>query len=281
MSFKGFLEAKNAGSLGEAAILGIPFDGVATFRSGSKNGPKAIREASYSLETFSAFQDSDLLGRDYLDCGDLDIATDVVEEMILVTSLEVEKIVQNQMKPVILGGEHAVSLGVIQTLLQEHAGLAILQLDAHAGYRDEYLGQRFCHGTVMRRISELVSPEKIFRVGIRSGTREEFIRANIKLPIEFDESIHDMNTIIRYIPQDVPLYVTMDMDVFDPSLVPAVRNPEPMGLTWREFVHLARALAFRRTIGFDIVGLTPEYDPTGISAIVAASAVRELLLSIL
>ncbi len=278
---KRFISALPEGMHGVAAITGVPFDGTSTYRPGARFAPDAIREASFSLETFSPFLDKDLIGFDYADWGDLDAAPGNVLRIIEETEKRVAEIVESKSSPVILGGEHTITAGAVKALLKKYPDLAVLQFDAHADFRDDYMDEKYNHATVMKRISELMDPHEIYRLGIRSGTREELIDAGISLPIDIGDYIgKNASNVIINIPEAQPLYVTIDMDVFDPSLVPGVGNPEPHGITWREFVQLTRALAFRNVVGFDVVELSPQYDSTGVSAIVAASVVREMLLSL-
>ncbi len=278
MSTNTFLGAASGDASSEAVLLGVPFDGTASFRAGARFGPSAIREGSHSLETYSPFLDRDLANRDYVDWGDLEVAPGRADLMIEKVTAKVRGITDAGMKPVILGGEHTCTIGVIQALVEKHPKMAVFQVDAHADFREEFMGERLSHATIMRRAVEFIPQERIYRIGIRSGTREELIEAGVTLPIGIDCRLRDIDELFKTIPEDAELYVTLDMDVFDPSLVPGVGNPEPDGLTWREFIQLMRAVSYRNIIGCDIMELAPHYDPTGVSAVVAASVVRELML---
>lgn len=278
MSSNMFLGASSDSASSEAVLLGVPFDGTASFRSGARFGPSAIREGSHSLETYSPFLDRDLSNRDYVDWGDLEITPGRADLMIEKVSAEVREILNTGMKPVIMGGEHTCTIGVIQALVQKFPKLGLFQIDAHADYREEFMGERLSHATIMRRVSEFIPQDRIYKVGIRSGTRQELIEAGFALPISTDSRLRDIDEVFKTIPEDIELYITLDMDVFDPSLVPGVGNPEPNGMTWREFIQLMRAVSYRNIIGCDVMELAPQYDQTGVSAVVAASAVRELML---
>ncbi|MBT3232194.1 MAG: agmatinase [Calditrichaeota bacterium] len=274
---KRYLAALPEGDRGEAALIGIPYDGITAYRSGAKHGPQAIRGASYSLETFSTFLDMDLLGRDYLDWGDIETSSQP-GEMLKQVDERVSNALELNLKTVIFGGDRTISYGVVASMLKKFPDLAVLQVDAHACLREELDDEKLCHLTTMKRISEILPASRIYRLGIRSGTREELIEAKVELPISMDSTGIDVNSVVRAIPKDVPLYVTFDMSVFDPSLVPGVGKPKPNGFTWRDFIKTARGLNFLNVVGFDVVGLAPEHDSTGISAVIAASAVRELML---
>jgi len=275
---KRYLAALPEGDRGEAALIGVPFDGATTYRPGAKYGPQAIRGASYSLETFSTFLDLDLLGRDYLDWGDIETTSGQPGLMVKQIDERISQALELNLKTVILGGDRVISYGVVASMLKKFPELAVLQVDAHACLREDIDGEKLCHLTTMRRISEIIPSSRIYRLGIRSGTREELIEAKVELPISMDSTGIDVDSVVRTIPKDIPLYVTFDMGVFDPSLVPGVGKPKPNGFTWRDFIKTARGLNFLNVVGFDVVGLAPEYDSTEISAVIVSSAVRELML---
>jgi len=272
------LGARPAQERGEAALVGVPFDGTASYRPGSRFGPMAIREGSHSLETFGPYLDRDLTNMDYIDLGDLDVAPGSVERMIEGVAEVVAEIHDREMRPILLGGEHTISIGAVMKMVEYYPDLVVLQLDAHADYRDEYLGESISHATTMRRVTDFISPDRLYRLGVRSGTRDEFIKTGIELPLDHEGGVLDVDRLLKSIPRNAPLYMTLDLDVFDPSLMSGVGNPEPNGLTYREFIHLVHGLIWHKLVGFDVVELAPQYDPSGESAIVAATAVRDLML---
>ncbi len=271
-----FIGSRLEGVKGEMALIGVPFDGTASYRAGARFGPGAIREGSQSLEMYSAFVNVDLDEVSYIDRGDLEVPPGNAQRIVEIVEEEIGRVLADGLRPVVLGGEHTITLGVIRALAGIYDDLTVLQLDAHADMRDEYRGEALTHATIMRRVQEIIPPERIIRFGIRSGTREELQMAGVSLPIT---GRRDIEGLIKSIGVNVPLYVTIDMDVFDPSLVPGVGNPEPGGLTYREFIQLVRGLSYRRIVGFDVMELAPQYDHSNVSAIVAASVVKELLLS--
>ena len=276
-----FLGALPEGERGEAALIGIPFDATSIYRSGSRYGPAAIREASHSLETFSPFLDRDLLSRDYIDWGEMEFPPGRADLMVEKVEERVLQALDSDLKPVLIGGEHTATLGAVKALLKGYPDLVVIQLDAHLDFKEDCLGEKICHSTLMRRISEIVPAENIFRLGIRSGTRDDLVDAGIELPMDYSGGENAIERLARTIPKKLPLYVTLDLDVFDPSLVPGVGNPEPNGLTFREFIQITRSFSFTNFVGFDVMELTPQYDQTGVSAVVAASVVRDLLLCML
>ena len=262
----------------EVVLLGVPFDGTASFRAGARFGPGAIRAASHSLETFSPFIDRDLEGMQYSDWGDLEVPPGSAARTVEIVHTKVLEIQKSGAKPFTLGGEHTITLGAVQAAFEKYPNLSVLQLDAHTDLREEYLGDRLSHATVMRRIMDFIPSERIYHFGVRAGTREEIIGSGLELPLGLEGGQRDIEKTIGRIPIDTPLYVTIDLDVFDPSLLPGVGNPEPLGITYREFIQIARLLSLRNLVGCDVVELAPHYDQTGVSAVVAASVVRETLI---
>jgi len=281
MALTRFLNALPVGDRGEAAIVGVPFDGTASYRPGARFGPSAIRAASHSLETYSSFINKDLQGRDVIDLGDLELAPGDVDGMLKRVEAKTDELIERDMRPIFLGGEHTGTLGVVRSLIKAYPDLMVIHLDAHADFKDEYLGSKINHATVMKRVADLISNDRIIKIGVRSGTKDELVDAGMDVPIPLDSIRQHWDNIVNKIPEGNPIYVSLDLDVFDPSLVPGVGNPEPYGLTWREFIQITRVLTYHNFVGFDVMELTPKYDSTGVSAVVAASVVRDLTLSLL
>lgn len=263
-----------------AAIIGAPFDGTASYRSGARFGPRAIREASESLETYSPFLDYSLEDFAFTDLGDLELPPGSAQKVVDLVSDAVRGVLDRGLKPLILGGEHTISLGAVKAMKEKYPDLYVLQLDAHTDLRNEYLGEKLSHATVMRRIAEIVGPENVRRFGLRAGTKEEMEESGIILPLGLEGGQRDVELLMHTLPSTRPIYVSLDLDVFDPSLIPGVGNPEPLGITYREFIQVSRILSRHRIVGADVVELAPHYDPSGVSAVIAASVVRELLLVI-
>lgn len=276
-----FINALPEGDRGEAALIGIPFDGFSPQRTGTSTAPDAIRQGSAAIETFSAFLDRDLSGRDYVDWGNIDFQSVATADVFSVIEQKIDSITAARMDVVALGGEHCQTIPIVKSLIKDYPDLCVLQLDAHLNFQDVEEGQEFCHATVMRRVAEIVAPGRISRLGVRSGSKEEFMNAEVKLPLDIDSQYRDVEGIVMSIPRNAPLFISLDMDVFDPSLVPGVSNPVPWGLTWREFIQVARALTYFHCVGFEVVELNQANDPSGVSSVVAASAVRELMLSLM
>lgn len=272
-----FLSARASFQEARAVILGCPFDGTASFRPGARFGPSAIRRASWGIETYSPYLDRDLEGIEIHDLGDLELPHGEKPLALRLIRRTVQKILREKKMPVLLGGDHLITLPIIEAMVRIYPDLHLLHLDAHADLREAYLGEPLSHSTVMRRVSDLLRPGRLFQIGPRSGTQEEFAlgrkRGSI---IPFDErSIRKLVSNLR----GKPLYVSLDLDVIDPSLLPGVGTPEPGGFLFESFLSLLKKLSPLRVVGFDIVELTPDYDPTQISSVTAAVILREMILA--
>lgn len=272
-----FISAKASFEEGKIVILGCPYDGSASFRPGARFGPSAIRKASWGIETFSPYFRRDLTQLSIHDMGDLElplgekkIAFDLIQKAL-------RKILSKNKFPILLGGDHLITLPILEEILQVYPNLHLLQLDAHTDLRGDYLGETLSHSTVMRRIVDRLGKGRLFQIGIRSGTEEEFKMAKkIGSMISLDNN--SLRSLVRRLGAR-PVYITLDLDLFDPSLLPGVGTPEPGGLTFQAFISLLKVLNSLHVIGFDIVELTPDYDPTQISSVTASVILREMILA--
>ncbi len=273
-----FLCAKGSFESSRVVLLGCPFDETASFRRGARLGPDAIREASDCLETYSPHLDKDLSDAALCDLGNVDIASGDTQAVLDSIKAEASRIFRAGKRPVFLGGEHLVSLPIVEAALGVFPGLAVFQWDAHADLRDDYLGERLSHACVVRRILELEGIGPLRQFGIRSGTREEFawMRANDTIRPMSPEAVESALKEIG----DSAVYLTMDVDVLNPGEMPGTGSPEPGGPGFDTLMDCIRVLddSSARVIGADVVELAPEWDPTGASAVAAAKLVRELAL---
>jgi len=185
-------------------------------------------------------------------------------------------VLAHQVKPLMLGGEHSITPGAVRALLRRYPDLAVLQFDAHADLRDGYLDDPYSHASAMRRCLDVLPPERLLQVGIRSGTREEFAEMRAGRRWVAPEAAALREALARL--GEAPLYVTVDLDIFDPASLPGTGTPEPGGVDWQTFAKLIAELAGRSLVGVDVVELSPMLDATGCSAVLAAKVVRELLL---
>jgi agmatinase len=257
-------------------LLGAPFDGTVSFRPGARFGPQALRAASDGLETYSPALDRDLEDVAHADAGDLELPFGNPAAALAVIAAAVRRCLADGAKPLVLGGEHLVTLPVVEALSDHHPELVVIQLDAHADQRDDYLGERLSHACVMRRIAERLGDGHLRQIGIRSGTRAEFALMRAQ-GTRCSFAPEDLEALRGWL-ADRPVYLTLDLDVFDPGVMPATGTPEPGGIDWATFERAVSALASCRLVGADVVELAPQLDPSGCAAVVAAKCVRELLL---
>jgi agmatinase len=272
-----FVSSKASFEEGKIVILGCPFDGSASFRPGARFGPSAIRKASWGIETYSPYFRWDLTQLLIHDMGDLElppgekkIAFDLIQKAL-------RKILSKNKFPILLGGDHLVTLPISEEILQVYPNLHLVQLDAHTDLRGDYLGETLSHSTVMRRVIDRLGKGRLFQIGIRSGAEEEFkLAKRMRSIVSSDE--RSLRAMVRRL-GNRPVYITLDLDLFDPSLLPGVGTPEPGGLTFQEFISILKILKSLHVIGFDVVELTPDYDPTQISSVTASVILREMILA--
>jgi len=263
-------------------ILGVPFDFTSTFRTGARFGPLAIREASQNIESYSFRSNIDVEDLKIHDLGDLHVVGDT-EETLRRLELSAKDILDARKTPVIIGGEHTITLGITRAIGKN---TIVLVFDAHLDLRNEYLGQKVSHTTFMRRISEQVKPEKILEVGTRAVCKEELAYAN-KSHIQFfttqqimKDGVEETTKKINKVLSDFKkVYLTIDMDVLDPAFAPAVQNPEPDGLCMRNFLDVLCKVCDERIVAFDLVEVAPHYD-AGITAIQASKIIFEVMCQI-
>jgi agmatinase len=266
-----FLAARAPGTVPGSVptIVGVPYDTTSSFRKGSRWGPAAIRRASESIETYSPLIDRDLEDVPFVDGGDLDLGG--LEPPAMVRAVRRHL---GPGLPFLLGGEHTITLGAVQALVARHHDLAVIQWDAHTDLRAAYEGREIGHATVMRRILDGGCP--LVQLGIRAGTREEFSLAR-------ERSLHVSRGVSLPAPlldalRPRPLYLSVDIDVLDPSVAPGTGNPEPDGATYAELLEGLRTLGGHHIVGVDLVEVAPPWDPGGRTAVIAATLVREMLL---
>ena len=259
-------------------LYGAPYDSTTSFRPGTRFGSRAIRAESYGLELYSPYQDAELRGR-VLDSGDLELPFGDPAPALAMIEARAAEILQGGKIPFLLGGEHLVTLGAVQAAAKVHKGLHILHFDAHADLRADYLGAPLSHACVLRRCHELVGDHRIWQFGIRSGDKAEFDWGKGHVfTHKFD--LEGLGEALDAL-QGKPVYLTVDLDVLDPSVFPGTGTPEPGGVS---FDALRRAVtdACRRLniVAADVNELSPHYDPSGISTAAACKIVREMLIAL-
>jgi agmatinase len=269
-------------SLDEAdiAILGLPWDGTVSNRAGTRFGPEAIRSATLGIEDYSPYQDRDISRLNIHDAGDPELPfgdTDACLRMIR----EEYAALAGTRRTVALGGEHLVSWPLIEVMHERYGSeLFIIQFDAHADLREQYLGVRFSHATVMNLAAERAGRENMAAVGIRSGTPDEWniLRGHPRYyGGALGKPLDAFGELARTL-RGRKVYLTIDVDVFDPGIMPGTGTPEPGGISFPDFVRLLKALEGVEIVGADIVELAPDYDHSGISQALAGTVLREVLL---
>ncbi len=251
-----------------AVILPVPYDGTVSYRSGARDGPQAIIEASRYLELYEPDLDLEPAQWGIATLPALEPDVSGPEANIARVEEVVGALADAGKLPVMLGGEHSLTIGAVRALAQRHSGLSVLQLDAHADMRDSYQGSRYSHACVMRRVREIVGNGGVVQAGIRSISSEEMQHiwdagvtgVHLYTPGQYNDPAA-INELLAGLGETV--YVTVDLDALDPSIMPAVGTPEPGGLSWQETLGILRAVAQRsRVIGFDIMELAPNEGPT-------------------
>ncbi|SHJ72900.1 agmatinase [Tepidibacter formicigenes] len=261
----------------DVVVFGAPFDGTCSFRPGSRFAGYRIRVESYGLETYSPYLDRDLEDKKIHDSGDLELPFGNKEKSLDLIYEYTKDILNNNKKPFMIGGEHLVSLSPIKALHEKYPDLVILHFDAHTDLREDYMGEKLSHATVIKRAWDLLGDNRIYQFGIRSGLREEFKWSNEGHTYlnKFDTStLKDVIEIIK----DKPIYITIDLDILDPSIFPGTGTPEPGGITFKEMLDSIKLMSNLNIVGADVVELAPDYDPTGVSTAVACKVIRELML---
>ena len=257
-------------------VFGAPFDGTTSYRPGARFASSAIRSESYSIETYSPYQDKDLEDICVFDAGDLELpfgntvkALELIENFVL-------KILKDGKIPFMIGGEHLVSLGAVRAAVKKHSELNIIHFDAHSDLRDEYLGEALSHATVIRRCWDLVGDNRIFQFGVRSGSREEIYWGREHVYTCF-YNFNELDTIVDML-KGKPVYLTIDLDVLDTSVFPGTGTPEAGGVTFFELLDAIGKVSTLNIVALDMTGLTPPLDPAGASTSLALKLLREILL---
>lgn len=291
----------NAGIEGaEFVILGVPYDRSSSFRTGQRFGPNAMRESSWNFEPFMFEHNIDLKEVKIHDMGNLDDYGDA-ESMIDSVQGDVRSIFRQGSVPLVLGGEHSVSVGAVRALdrpselppaakealfgrkeIPESEKVGVIVIDAHFDMRDQYLDDRYSHACASRRFSEVVGAENIVVIGVRSISKDEHEDA-ARLGVNFipsfevkrdgiDVCLKRATNIIK--PEKV--YLSIDLDGMDPAYAPGVSTPEPFGITPDDVKHIIAAFG-DRIIGADVVELTPPCDHSGVTSALASRLVREII----
>jgi agmatinase len=261
----------------DLVLLGAPMDFTVSFRPGSRSGPQAIRNASPGLEEYSLYAGKDLRDARFYDAGDLMLPFGNTKRSLAMIEDAVDQILVDDKFPLLMGGEHLVSLGALRAVSRKFPNLAVIHLDAHADLRTDYMGEAHSHASVMYHAYNELNVE-LFQFGIRSATREEetfakkhthFYPFHVSAPL--GEAVKQLS--------GRPVYLSLDIDVVDPAFAPGTGTPEPGGITAAELLSSMRQLNGLSLVGMDLVEVSPIYDTAGITAMLAAKVIREIILS--
>jgi agmatinase len=263
----------------ELVLFGIPYDGTTSFRPGTRFGPGAARQDSFGIETYSPYFDQDLEDYKLCDLGDIELAFGNSARVMETIEQFARPIVQDDKKIVSIGGEHLVTYPVFKAVFEKYPDLAIVHLDAHTDLRDDFMGEKLSHATVIKRIWDHVGDDSIFQFGIRSGLKEEFEWAKQHTHLE-KFSTRTLSDAIQRIGQR-PVYLTIDLDVLDPSIFSGTGTPEPGGLSFSALIEALQTLKGLNIVAADAVELAPHYDQSGVSTAVACKLIREITLLML
>ncbi len=259
-------------------LFSAPLDTTTSFRPGTRFAGNAIRVESVGIEWYSPYKEMNL--RDYktADIGDLDIPMGDVKTSLDTIYDTAKNILSDKKKVMMIGGEHLVTYPVVKAYHEVYPDLKIIHLDAHTDLRDEFLGMKLSHATVIKRCYDILGDNRIYQFGIRSGDKHEFDFAKNGHTYMEKFTIDTLEKIVDEI-KDSPVYITIDLDVLDPSVLPGTGTPEPGGISFKEILKATQIFEkLNHVVGADIVELAPKIDPTDVSTAVAAKLLREMIL---
>ncbi|MGN0505578.1 MAG: agmatinase [Lachnospiraceae bacterium] len=264
----------------DIVLFGAPFDSTTSFRPGARFGSAAMRHESFGLETYSPYQDKDLCDYHTFDSGDLELCFGSAELALADIEQRADAILDDGKLPLLIGGEHLVTLGAVRAVCKRYPDLHIIHFDAHADLRDDYLGAKLSHACVMRRSYELLGDYRIHQFCIRSGDRTEFQFAKEHTdlhPFDFSglcELVQELKKAQK------PVYFTIDLDCLDPSVLPGTGTPEAGGVSFLKLLEAIREVCTLNIVGADVNELAPMLDGSGVSTATACKVLRELILAL-
>ncbi|MDD6227211.1 MAG: agmatinase [Bacilli bacterium] len=258
-------------------IFSSPMDATCSFRPGTRFAGPAIRQDSIGMEWYSPYFNMDLKDYGTCDIGDLDLPMGDVEKDLKEISRVTSLILKDGKKTMMIGGEHLVTLGTIREYVKKYKDLNIIHFDAHTDLREEFLGRELSHATVLKKCYDLLDGGTIYQFGIRSGDRSEFewAKTHIHQHLFDTEGLDEAIEALK----DKPVYITIDLDVLDPSVFPGTGTPEAGGITFKELeAAILKMRKLNNIVGADMVELSPDYDTSHVSTQVACKVLRELVL---
>jgi agmatinase len=281
MSFKkvdlSFQSCKNEYDESDVVIFSVPMDWTTSFRPGTRFAGNQVRVDSFGIEWYSPYREANLKDFKTSDIGDLELPIGDVENSLKVVYETSKKIYEDHKFPVMIGGEHLVTLPVLQAAKEKYKNLHVIHLDAHTDLRESFFGRELSHATFMYHAHKFLGDHTIYQFGIRSGDQHEFDWAKKHIhqrKFDFEGLDKAVETL-----KHVPVYITIDIDVLDPSVVSGTGTPEPGGMQYKDLIWAFEQFEkLGHIVGCDLVELNPYLDPSGASTAVAVKTIRELTL---
>ena len=274
-----FMAASDDYGAARVVLFGIGQDFTTSYRPGTRFGPGRIREASYGIEEFSYHSLKTLLDKVFFDLGDVAVVFGDPGESLDRAELVARKLFSDNKLPMMMGGEHLVTLPCVKAAYEKYGNdLILLQFDAHADLRPDYLGNPLSHAAVMQRCLDFLPAQNLYQFGIRSGTADEYQFGSTRCHVYPHEVLRPLIDVIPTLERR-PVYITIDIDVMDPAFAPGTGTPEPGGVTSREMIDAIIAMAGLHVTGFDIVEVAPGLDQTDRTAVLGAKLIREAILA--
>lgn len=259
-------------------LFGAPFDSTTSYRPGTRFAAKTIRAESFGLETYSPYQDKDLCDYNIFDGGDLELCFGNTNRVLEDIEAAAESILQDKKLPLMIGGEHLVTLGSMRACAKRYPDLHVIHFDAHTDLREDYLGEPLSHATVLRRTWDMLGDNRIYQFGIRSGDRSEFYWAKEHVHLQ-KFNFDGLEDVVEKL-AGKPVYFTIDLDVLDPGIFPGTGTPEAGGVSFQELIRAISLVSRLNVVACDVNELSPIYDQSGASTALACKVLRELLLSL-
>ena len=273
-----FIACESSYEEAQTVLFGAPYDSTTSYRPGTRFASRAIRSESFGLETYSPYQDKDLEEIQVFDSGDLELSFGRVDLALADIKARTQTILADNKRPFMIGGEHLVTLPAVEATFEKYPDLQVIQFDAHTDLREAYLDAKLSHATVIRRIHDFLGDGKIHQFGIRSGERAEFQFAKEHTNLH-KYNLNGLKETVAAL-KDTPVYLTIDLDVFDPGVFPGTGTPEAGGIFFMEFVESLKLISQLNIVALDVNELSPALDQSGASTALACKVVRELLLAI-
>lgn len=273
-----FIACESSYEEAQTVLFGAPYDSTTSYRPGTRFASRAIRSESFGLETYSPYQDKDLEEIQVFDSGDLELSFGRVDLALADIKARTQTILADNKRPFMIGGEHLVTLPAVEATFEKYPDLQVIQFDAHTDLREDYLDAKLSHATVIRRIHDFLGDGKIHQFGIRSGERAEFQFAKEHTNLH-KYNLDGLKETVAAL-KDTPVYLTIDLDVFDPGVFPGTGTPEAGGIFFMEFVESLKLISQLNIVALDVNELSPTLDQSGASTALACKVVRELLLAI-